>query len=203
VDADDRAAIEQEVRAAWNAKDFEAASTAIVAKLGPEILRYLHALSRDDASAGDAFSQFCENVWLGLPKFRGESTFRVWAYALARHAWYRVLRDPHRRARKMPLSAVPSVELAAAEVRARTAEYLRSETKDKLAELRASLDADDQSLLILRLNRGLEWNEIARALADPDEQLDGAELSKRAASLRKRFQRIKDELSETMKREQG
>jgi RNA polymerase sigma-70 factor (ECF subfamily) len=79
-------------------------------------------------------------------------------------------------------------------VRSRTAEYLRSETKDKVDAIRAKLAPDDQSLLVLRVNRGLGWNDIARALAEPDEVLADKELVRRAAALRKRFQRLKDEL---------
>jgi RNA polymerase sigma-70 factor (ECF subfamily) len=191
--------LEDRIRAAWAAQDWPRAATAAIEGYGPEILRYLMSLIRDEAAAGDAFSQFCENVWVGLPGFRGESTFRVWAYVLARHAWFRLLRDPHRkRERRLAISDVPSVELVANNVRTRTVEYLRTETKHKVDALRAKLEPDDQALLILRVNRKLEWNDIARALADPDDALDDKELAKRAAALRKRFQRIKDELREAV-----
>ena len=194
-ETDERAALEAKLKAACEAKKFEQAATDAIAGYGPEILRYLLSLTRDEVAAGDVFSQFCENLWVGLPKFRWESSFRIWAYSLARHAWFRLLRDPHRRRdRRVALSDVPSMQQAAADVRSRTATYLRTETKDKIAELRNKLDPDDQSLLILRINRKLSWSEIARVLADPDEQLADKELEKRAANLRKRFQRIKDEL---------
>jgi RNA polymerase sigma-70 factor, ECF subfamily len=192
---DDKAALEERIRVAWAAQTWEAAATELIAGYGPEILRYLLSVVRDSGAAGDVFSQFCENVWVGLPKFRGEASFRVWAYAVARHAWYRLLRDPHRKKeRRIQLSDVPSVQLAANNVRSRTAEYLRSETKDKVDAIRAKLAPDDQSLLVLRVNRGLGWNDIARALAEPDEVLADKELVRRAAALRKRFQRLKDEL---------
>lgn len=191
----DRAALEAKIRACCDRKDLEKAATEAIAGYGPEILRYLLSLTRDEVAAGEVFSQFCENLWIGLKTFRWESSFRIWAYSLARHAWFRMLRDPHRRReRRIALSDVPSMQQAAHEVRSRTATYLRTETKDKIAELRAKLDPDDQSLLILRINRKLSWTEIARVLADPDEELPAKELDKRAANLRKRFQRIKDDL---------
>ena len=191
----ERAALEKKIRAACEAKQLERAATDAVAGYGPEILRYLLSLTRDEVAAGEVFSQFCENLWVGLPKFRWESSFRIWAYSLARHAWFRLLRDPHRRReRRIALSDVPSVHEAAHAVRSRTATYLRTEVKDKISELRAKLDPDDQSLLILRINRKLSWSEIARVLAEPDESLPAKELDKRAANLRKRFQRIKDDL---------
>jgi RNA polymerase sigma-70 factor (ECF subfamily) len=192
---DDRAALDARIRASCEAKNLEKAATEAIAGYGPEILRYLLSLTRDEVSAGEVFSQFCENLWIGLAGFRWESSFRVWAYSLARHAWFRLLRDPHRkRERRIALSDVPSMQQAAADVRSRTATYLRTETKDKIAELRAKMDPDDQSLLILRINRKLSWSDIARVLADPDEQVATKELDRRAANLRKRFQRIKDEL---------
>ena len=191
----ERAALEKKIRASCDAKQLERAATDAVEGYGPEILRYLLSLTRDEVAAGEVFSQFCENLWVGLPKFRWDSSFRIWAYSLARHAWFRLLRDPHRkRERRVPLSDMPSVHEAANAVRSRTATYLRTEVKDKIAELRAKLDPDDQSLLILRINRKLAWSEIARVLADPDEEITAKELEKRAAALRKRFQRIKDDL---------
>ena len=194
-DTDERTALEAKLRAACDAGKLAQAATAAIAGYGPEILRYLLSLTRDEVAAGEVFSQFCENLWVGLPSFRWESSFRIWAYSLARHAWFRLLRDPHRRReRRIALSDVPSVHQAAAGVRSRTATYLRTEVKDKISELRAKLDPDDQSLLILRINRKLSWTEIARVLADPDEELAAKELEKRAAALRKRFQRIKDDL---------
>jgi RNA polymerase sigma-70 factor (ECF subfamily) len=192
---DERAALEARIKGACEAKDLERAATDAIAGYGPEILRYLLSLTRDEVTAGEVFSQFCENLWVGLAGFRWESTFRIWAYSLARHAWFRLLRDPHRRReRRIALSDVPSMQAAAADVRSRTATYLRTETKDKIAELRAKLEPDDQSLLILRINRKLSWTEIARVLSDPNEQLAAKDLEKKAANLRKRFQRIKDDL---------
>ncbi len=187
--------LEDRVRAARDASDWAAAATALIAGYGPEILRYLVSLAPDRTRAADAFSRFCESVWLALPEFRADATFRVWCYSLARYALSRELRDPNARAdRRVPLSEVPSAEQAMTEVRARTAEYLRSETKDRLARVRASLHRDDQALLVLRINRQLGWSEIAHALAEPDEALTPKQLAQRSAALRKRYQRIKDEL---------
>ncbi len=187
--------VEERVRLAIATQEWQAAAVALIEGFGPEITRYLLALTRDETVAGDAFSQFCENVWRGLPAFRGHSTARVWAYALARNALARVLRDPHRRReRRVALSDIPSVQLAAGAVRSRTAEFLRTESRDRIAKLRARLEPDDQALLVLRVNRKLAWDEIARALGEPDEPLEGAELARRAAMLRKRFQRLKDQL---------
>jgi RNA polymerase sigma-70 factor (ECF subfamily) len=70
--------------------------------------------------------------------------------------------------------------------------HLRTEVKDKVAALRAQLDEEDRTILVLRIDRKLAWQDIARVLAD--EELSDAEATKRSAALRKRFERIKDRL---------
>ena len=56
-------------------------------------------------------------------------------------------------------------------------------------------------LLILRVDRRLEWVEIARVLAGDDGLVDDTSLKREAARLRKRFQIVKDRLRDMAKRE--
>ena len=70
----------------------------------------------------------------------------------------------------------------AASVRSSSAEFLASAAQARLQAMRASLQPEEQTLLILRINRGLSWNEVGEVLAiDP-------------AAVRKRFERLKDKL---------
>jgi RNA polymerase sigma-70 factor (ECF subfamily) len=74
---------------------------------------------------------------------------------------------------------------------------LRTEVKDRVAQLRDELSPEDQAILILRIDRKLEWRDVVRALADEGEkgeELSDAEVTKRSATLRKRFERVKDRL---------
>ncbi|HTJ47637.1 MAG TPA: sigma-70 family RNA polymerase sigma factor [Kofleriaceae bacterium] len=186
--SEDRAAVEAQIKATADAAQWADAVTAALTAYGEEILGYLVAITRSETDASDAFSIFAEDLWKGLPKFRWECTLRTWAYGLARHAFARIKRDPHRR-RAVPLGDA-HVDGLVEQMRSRTATFLRTETKDKVAKLRASLDPDDQTLLILRINRGLAWRDIARVLAPSAD----ADLDKVAAALRKRFERLKTEL---------
>ena len=188
---DDRAELEASIRAAATAARWNDAATLALNGYGDELLGYLVAMLRDETAASDAFALCAEDLWRGLPRFRWECSFRTWAYGLARHAIARVKRDPHRR-RATALDDAP-VAMLVEQVRSRTATFLRTETKDKVAALRAALDPDDQTLLILRLNRGLPWREIAHVLAGDDEVAPAA-LDRQAAALRKRFERLKTEL---------
>jgi hypothetical protein len=61
--------------------------------------------------------------------------------------------------------------------------------REALRRLREALDEDDQVLLSLRLDRELEWEELAALLS-----AEGAPVT--AAALRKRFERLKERLGQ-------
>lgn len=189
---DDRAAAEATIREAAEAGRWADAATAALRAYGDELLGYLVAVTRNETDAGDAFSHLTEDMWKGLPGFRWACSFRTWIYGLARHALSRVRRDPHRR-RAVPL-ADAHVAALIDELRSRTATFLRTETRDKIARLRAELDPDDQTLLILRINRRLPWRDIARVMSPDAAEASPADLDRRTAALRKRFERLKADL---------
>jgi RNA polymerase sigma-70 factor (ECF subfamily) len=192
--------VEGRIRAACEAGAWQEATTVAMKAYGPELVGYLAALTRNASDADDLFGQVAEALWRSLPSFRWESSLQTYAYTLARHAWLRRGRESRHQAKREPLSS-PAVEAVVADVRSRTATYLRTESKDKIARLRQTLDPDDQALLILRINRRMEWREIAIALSDPGEETDRAALDRRAAALRKRLERLKVQLRERLDRE--
>ncbi|MGC3996609.1 MAG: sigma-70 family RNA polymerase sigma factor [Anaeromyxobacter sp.] len=175
------------------AGDHRAAAEAIVRDHGPQILGYLASILRNDADAADVFSQFTEDLWKGLPGFRGECPVRVWAYRLAWHAAVRHLRDPYRaRGRRLETTELSRI---AEEVRSSVLMGKREARQRGIDRLRSRLAPEEQSLLVLRLDRGLSWREVATVLEE-----DGAAVDE--AALRKRFERLKDKLSR-MAREEG
>ncbi|HET6923849.1 MAG TPA: sigma-70 family RNA polymerase sigma factor [Anaeromyxobacteraceae bacterium] len=165
--------------------DLHQAATEAIRWLGPEVLGYLTAMVKSEADAAEVFSQFAEDLWRGIPGFRWESSLRTWAYRLAYHAAARFARDPYRqRGRRFETTMASRI---ADDVR-RTS-VLRQDLREKqLAELRAGLDLDERTLLVLRLDRRLSWREVAEVLAGQGE----AEVDE--ATLRKRFERIRDKL---------
>lgn len=173
-------ALEQRIAALLTAGDASGAATAALRGYGAEILGYLTSILRDEDLAGDAFATFSEDLWVGLPAFRRESAFRTWAYKLAWHAAMRLARDPKRK-RHAPMASSLASNLAA-EIRTATAVHLRTETKTAVQRLREELTPEEQTLLILRIDRGLEWREVAQ-IVDEEE-----------ATLRKRFERVKEKL---------
>jgi RNA polymerase sigma-70 factor, ECF subfamily len=182
----DRDAGERDVHAQCEAGAYAEATTAALQMYGVELLGFLRALAQDHDLAAEAFAELGEDVWRGLPRFRWECSLRSWLYSLARNALAQLRRDPRRRLeRNLPLSIAPEVEAVARTI---TREIQRTEVKDEFRVLREQLEPEEHELLLLRLDRGLAWKDIARILGG-DDQLDA-----RAAALRKKFERAKERL---------
>jgi RNA polymerase sigma-70 factor (ECF subfamily) len=182
--------LEERIRSLIEARDLRAAATATIEGYGPEVLGFLVTLLRDEHDAAEVFSQTCEDLWAGLPGFKGRSSMRTWLYVLARHAAARHRRSPHRRpGRNVAVSQVTGI---AQDVRSRTMPHLRTDVKDRFAAIRDALPEEDRALLVLRVDRSMSWNDIARVLS-PGEDSDEA-LTRAAARFRKRFQLVKDEI---------
>jgi RNA polymerase sigma-70 factor (ECF subfamily) len=185
------------IRALCEAGDFDGAATAAIKGYGPEILGFLVALHRSEQDASDVFSIVTENLWKGLPAFSWTSSLRTWAYTIARNASYRFSKGVRRDAKaRVALDDDSNVGAIAAKVRTETLTYLRTAQKDKFTALRETLPPEDQMLLILRVDRKLPWQELARILAEGEE----IDVEKEAARLRKRFQLVKEKLLEMGKK---
>lgn len=184
--------LEQEIRAYCNDENWERAMTVATRGYGPEVLGYLIAVADRETDATEAFSLFCERVWRGLPTFRWEASFRTWAYVIARNELRRHLAGERRRgARERPLAEVPAVEQVVDHVRSQTAAFLRTAVKDKFSALRSELSQLDRDVLVLRVDRGLSWNEVVEILSESTAS-DGSALT--SAGLRKRLERVKKQL---------
>lgn len=186
-----RETIEQPIREAHAAGDLEGAATLGVEVYGREVLAFL-IVRLGHERGNDVFSDFLEDFWRGLPAFGWRSTLRTWAYTLAQHAVARHLRRPQHRREQLATSA--GVSSMAERVRSETAAYLRTEIKDRFRELRAQLPEEDQSLLILRVDRKLSWRDLAAIMAEPGAALTDDALETAATRLRQQFQRAKDRL---------
>ncbi len=173
--------------------DLSGAATEAMRGLGPQVLGYLTAVLRDEDDAHDVFSQFAEDLWRGLPGFRRECAIRTWAFRLAWHAAARYARDPYRK-RHRPILTTEASKLAE-EVRSTMSTYAPGGRADKLMKLRQSLDAEEQTLLILRVDKSMPWEDVAEVM-----RTDGEAPS--PAALRKRFERLKEKLGR-LAREQG
>jgi RNA polymerase sigma-70 factor (ECF subfamily) len=181
--------VESRVTALLSQGEYRGAATEVIRGYGPRALGYLHRLLGNDTDAADAFSMFAEQVWRGMPNFEGRSSVKTWAFKAAWSAAMKVRDDAWRRLREgLPSSAASHL---ADEVRTNTA--LRFETlRQELEVLRAELTAEDQTLLALRLDQELTWEEVAEVLSIEGRTVD-------PATLRKRYERIKGRLAAIVK----
>jgi RNA polymerase sigma-70 factor (ECF subfamily) len=186
---------EAEIRSAWDARDFAGAATLALEVYGAEIYSFISARLRSASEADEAFSMFAEDLWKGLPGFGFRATVRGWLYALARNAANRHATSPQRRAsRNVPLSFDSAVAGMAQRSQTAVQLHLRTDVKDKVRALRKRLPIEDQTLLILFVDRNLPWREIVMIMHDGGELPNDTEIEREAARLRKRFERIKAEL---------
>jgi RNA polymerase sigma-70 factor, ECF subfamily len=181
----DHDALEEQLAAALDAGRLSDAATAAIRGYGPQILGYLGGVLRDDGLADEAFSRFAEDLWKGIAGFRRESSFRTWAYRVAWSAARDIQTEAfRRRGRRLETEEVSKI---VEEVRSSSAAFLKQDARDRLDKLRKSLSAEDQTLLILRVNRELSWKDVALVLSTPEVPVD-------EPALRKRFERIKTRL---------
>jgi RNA polymerase sigma-70 factor (ECF subfamily) len=181
--------IDEDVKARLARGDHRGAATESLRAFGPKILGYLQAVLRDEADAADAFSIFAEHLWKGLPTWRGQSSLKTWAFKLAWNAALN-LKDEAWRRRGRRFRTGEASRLAE-EIRTRTGVRVERQ-KQALDALRAELTEEEQTLLVLRIDQQLSWEEIAEVMGDAAEPLD-------AAALRKRFERLKEKLTKLAK----
>ena len=175
------------------------ATTRALRELGPEILGFLCGVL-GEGDGDEAFSAFSERLWKSLHGFEGRCTLRTWAYVLARNEISRFRRGRRRHVEgRVPISDYQEV----LEVVRKTRSTLVAERRDTLTRLRNELPIEDRTLLILRVDRDLSFEEIALAFADNPEVVNQLDLKREVARLRKRFQLIKDRLMARVKKLRG
>ncbi len=166
--------------------DVRAAATVALREMGPEILRFLRSVLRDEEDAADAFSHFSEHLWKGLPSFRGQSTLRTWAFRIAWNGALTLRNDAwHRKGRRLGTGEASQL---AEELRTKTAVRVERQ-RTALDRIRENLTPDEQSLLALRLDREFSWEEIAEIVSAGGERVQ-------PLTLMKRFERLKKRLAE-------
>lgn len=170
------------------------AVTLLLRAYSADLFGFLIAILKgDEGAAGDAFSELSERAWRNLKGFEWRCSARAWLYVLARNA---ALRQIGRKAARNRRETVLGAELASmveAQLRTATRTWQKTETRSKVAELRDELDPDDRALLVLRIDRKLSWEDLARVFLGDDEVRDG-DLKRESARLRKRYQLVKERL---------
>jgi RNA polymerase sigma-70 factor (ECF subfamily) len=169
--------------------DTRGAATLVLRELGPEVLGFLSGVL-GDGDADEVFSAWSERLWRSLKGFEGRCSLRTWTYVLARREISRFRKGMRRHAEgRVPLSELQDV-LAVP----RTRTTMATAKQRQLTALRDELPIEDRTLLILRVDRKLSFDEIALAFAENPESLIEVDRRREAARLRKRFQLVKQRL---------
>jgi RNA polymerase sigma-70 factor (ECF subfamily) len=196
------------IRAKCEGGEVDAAATLLLEAHGREVMLFLVNRTDDQQLASDAFAQFAEDLWRGLPSFAQRGSLRSWVFTLAHHALMRLGRVRQRDGRRHVHAFATSGAFELAQrMRTETLPYLRSDVREGVARLRARLSDEDQLLLELRVGRRFSWKDIARiTLGGPEDvqhaqDVPPAELEREAARLRKRFELVKKQLRSWAERE--
>ncbi|MCP3144102.1 RNA polymerase sigma factor [Pyxidicoccus xibeiensis] len=189
----EREVLEQRIRHACARGEVGEAVALALEGYGPEIHRLLESILRDLDRARDAYCDFSESLLRDLPAFRWESSFRTWAYCVARNVAYRLAASSSRRDGQESLRVVE--ELPHAE-RSRTNPWLRSSVKERFRGLREQLAPHERTILELRVDLRLSWLDIARRLAPPGGPPTPEALHRKSAVLRQQFRSLKQRLRE-------
>jgi RNA polymerase sigma-70 factor, ECF subfamily len=182
--------LDERIRVLLSTRQIEAATTLALRELGPEILGFLSGvLGNDDGD--EVFSTFSEHLWRSLEGFEGRCKLRTWTYVLARHEISRFRRGARRHVEgRVPISELGEVLEAVRKTRS----TLVGARRRTLTRLRDELPIEDRTLLILRVDRDLSFDDIALAFADDPEAFSDDDRKRESARLRKRFQLVKQRL---------
>lgn len=190
---------ETRIRSLVLAGDLKSAADLVVRSLGPEVLGFLRASLGRQEDADEVFSATSVRLWKGLASFHWECSLRTWAYTIARNEAARFLQGARRH--KQGRASSSALEQIVAVVRTATLSALRSEKRGKLQALREELSVEDRMLLILRVDRGLGWEAVARAFLPESAGGSAEQVKREAARLRKRFQLVRQRLAERARTE--
>lgn len=161
----------------------------LLSRLSSELRAFLHRLLGAVALADEAHDATCAQLSRGLASFRWQCSLRSWSYIVARREAKRC-RDRLGRGASLGETLV-SAGRASERSREAPGSSLSNDTIDRL---RASLSDDDRDLLVLRIERGLVWREIAAAFLEEHEASEDA-IERESARLRMRFRAIRDKVA--------
>jgi len=181
--------LDPRVRELLLAGDTRGAATRVIRELGPEVLGFLSGVL-GNADGDEVYSAWSERLWKSLKGFEGRCSLRTWTYVLARREITRFRKGTRRHAE----GRVPLSELKDVLANPKTRTTMATAKQRQLTALRDELPIEDRTLLILRVDRKLSFDEIALAFAENPESVTEVDRRREAARLRKRFQLVKQRL---------
>jgi RNA polymerase sigma-70 factor (ECF subfamily) len=185
---------EAAVREALVRDDVRGAVETAVALYGAEVFGFVSGVMDDPTAARDAYVRFAERLWRNIGRFRWHYSLRTFCYGLAR-------REIARRRAEAPRP--PSVRSAPAPSRGQRSQAAGPDSLGAwttgMATLRAGIDIlrselapEDREILVLRVDRGLSWRDVALTTLDDVSEGD---IQRESDRLALRFVAIKEQLA--------
>ncbi len=195
--------IEDRIKEAFEIADYDTAATLFIEQFGGDILEFLAGRLNDPPDVAEVFSIFAENFWKALPGFQWRTTMRSWALVLARNAAYHFRNSPEKRLVHPTTISSKKSKFAQAVTKLRdvTKMHLCTEVKSQMRKIYDELPDDDRSLLFLRIDKQLSWQDIAVIMSGQGEEMKQAERKQWANRLRQRFHVVKQRLKDLAKDE--
>ena len=157
---------------------------------GHHIYAWLRGVMKDDHDADEVFNEFFLAVFEDIGSYRGDGPLKSWLYRVARNTAHTFWRNRNQR-REVPLGVDDEVIQKA---RTSTKEWKKSTVKDAFQLLRLELSEEEQTLLILRVDRDMDWEDVARVFIDVNESTPSDALPKEVNRLKQQFSRVKKKL---------
>jgi len=142
-----------------------ASLAALYSELAPAVHRFLHDLLGDDALAADALQEAFIRAFRRVETVPRGTRLAAWVFGIARNVSLE-LRRARGRARRVLVEADARLACRVADARARSpeAQLLDREAVAVVARALALLPEDRRAALLLRLDHGLAYDEIARVM---------------------------------------
>jgi RNA polymerase sigma-70 factor (ECF subfamily) len=141
----------------------QAAFAALFARHAPGVRRYLGDLLRDDAAADDATQETFVRAYDRMLSLRELGRVRTWLFGIARNVFLEQHRVRKQERRALPEPDAEAVELVDA-APTPDAILLGREAASVLAEALTYVGEPRKSALLLRLDHGLPYEDIAEIM---------------------------------------
>jgi RNA polymerase sigma factor (sigma-70 family) len=124
----------------------------------PSVRRFLHDLLRDREAADEGTQEVFVRAHGRLHSLRDDDKLGPWLFGIARHVFHETLRA--RRIRLVPAPPETEVDLRPTPEGA----LMGREADEKLAEALAHLSEERRAALLLRIDHGLDYDEIRNVM---------------------------------------
>lgn len=157
----------------FDMSDPELTIEKVVADYLAMIYRFVYRLVGNEADASDIAQEVMVKVWKNLGKYNPKQNIKPWLFKIARHTAI----DWLRRRRQIPFSDLDRIDEEGNEKAfAETVEdlellpdevFAQTEIREKFNQALASLPINNRTIVVLHLEEGLTFNDIAEIVGRP------------------------------------